>query len=380
MIHRRLNIIERTISAVLLVAGMSGCSNSTGSDGPMEVRPVTWVDSAWTQPVPAWGSPVRLNLPVPLGSIVLAPGGGFGAYGAHEGGHVEGLNHIWIPIIAGTPITSWADGTVTRIDDTGDRGDGKHEYFITIDYGQGLVGKHLDVEVMLVKLGDKVRQGDRVATGPSAEFMLYDQNRSDGERSDVGSMVSPFDYLRDDVKAAVIARHISNVVDPYFKAGKAMGNSRPWEPYLTNKMLYHKDHPGSVAGEWILSNKGWNVPDPLYYDVMAIFDVTNQYGQFHKFEVMDYDWSKPGNKKNGTGSWTPGDGPGKIIFALTGNVQLDGTYYGLYKIDEAGGRAKMSIEWKKGSYPDVISSNAAVYTERSATYLSDDAQKLGILK
>jgi len=378
MLHTRLNWMVEIILAGLL----SGCSNSSNTDAQMEARPVTWIDNAWTQPVPAWGSPVRLNLPVPLGSIVFGPGGGFGAFGAHEGGHVEGLNHIWIPTIAGTPITSWADGTVTRIEDMGDRGagDGKHEYFITIDYGQGLVGKHLDADVVLVKVGDKIKQGDRVASGPSAEFMLSDQNRSDGERSDGGSPVSPFDYLRDDLKAGVIARHISSVVDPYFKTGNAVGNSRPWEPYLTNKMLFHKDHPGTVAGEWILSNKGWNIPDPMYFDVMAIFDVTNEYGYFRRFDVMDYDWSKPGNKKNGNGTWSPGDGSGKIIFFLTGSNQLNGTYYGLYRIDETGGRAKMSIEWKKGGYPDAITANAAVYSERSDTYLSDDAHKLGILK
>jgi hypothetical protein len=264
----------------------------------------------------------------------------------------------------------------------GDRGsgDGKHEFFITIDYGQGLVGKHLDADVVLVKVGDKVRQGDRIATGPSAEFMLIDQNRSDGERSDAGSMVSPFDYLRDDVKAAVIARHISRVVEPYFKSGKAVGNSRPWEPYLTNRMLYHEEHPGTVVGEWILSNKGWNVPDPTYFDVLAVYDVTNEYGQFRRFDVMDYDWLRPGNKKNGSGTWSTPDGPGKIVFVLTGSNQYDGSYYGLYKIDETGDRAKMTIEWKKGSYPEAITPSAAVYTERSATYLSDDARKIGILK
>lgn len=88
MLHKSRNWIVR----IILVALLCACSNSTGSDGPMEARPVTWIDNAWTQSVPAWGSPVRLNLPTPLGSIVFGPGGGFGAFGAHEGGHVEGLN------------------------------------------------------------------------------------------------------------------------------------------------------------------------------------------------------------------------------------------------------------------------------------------------
>lgn len=371
------------IAVIILTALLGACGGGSGNSDTQTVeRPVVWVENAWTQPVPAWGSPVRLNLPVPLDRIVFGPGGGFGAFGAHEGGHVEGLNHIWIPTLPDTPVRSWASGTVTRIDDMGDRGagDGKHEFFITIDYGQGLVGKHLDADVPLVKVGDRVNQGDPVASAPSAEFMLQDKNRSDGEHSDGGSMVSPFDYLKDDVKAAVVARHTAQVVEPYFRVGTAVGNSRPWEPYLTNKMLYHKDYPGSVAGEWLLTNKGWNIPDHLYFDVMAIFDVTNDYGRFQRFDVMDHDWSKPGNKKNGNGTWSTGSGPGKILFVLTGNGLLDGTYYGLYKVDESGGRARMSLEWKKGGYPDSITANAAVYTERSATYLQDDAYKLGVLK
>lgn len=145
-------------------------------------------------------------------------------------------------------------------------------------------------------------------------------------------------------------------------------------------MLFHQYAPGSVAGEWILSNKGWGAPDPLYFEVMAIFDVANEYGHFQRFEVMDHDWSMPGNKKNGSGTWSATDGLGKIIFSLAGSGQYDGTYYGLYQVDESGGRAKMSLEWKRGSYPGTITADAAVYTERSATYLADDAHQLGILK
>ena len=99
-----------------------------------------------TQPVPFWGSPVRLALPVPVAAIILGPGGGLGAFGGHQGGHTEGLNHVWIPTAPGTTVRSWADGTVTKIEAMGPRSPGSavHEYFITIDYGQGLAGKHLD--------------------------------------------------------------------------------------------------------------------------------------------------------------------------------------------------------------------------------------------
>jgi len=88
MLHTRLNWMVEIILAGLL----SGCSNSSSVDTQTVARPIIWIDNAWTQPVPAWGSPVRLNLPVLLGSIVFGSGGGFGAFAAHEGGHVEGLN------------------------------------------------------------------------------------------------------------------------------------------------------------------------------------------------------------------------------------------------------------------------------------------------
>ncbi|MDQ6718176.1 MAG: hypothetical protein M3Z17_07500, partial [Gemmatimonadota bacterium] len=119
---------------------------------------MAWVDGVWTQPVPSNGSPVRLNLPVPLGSIDLSASGGFGAFGAHEGGHVEGLNHIWIPTTTRV-IRSWANGTVTKIENEGSRfpGSPTSEYFITIDFGQGLVGKHLDVDVPKVTVGQSVK-------------------------------------------------------------------------------------------------------------------------------------------------------------------------------------------------------------------------------
>src|SRR5207248_11737262 len=108
---------------------------------------------------------------------------------------------------------SWAAGTVAVVEDRGPIGPTAHEYFITVDYGQGLVGKHLDVTLPLVKVGDKVKEGDPIANGTSAEIMLIDNNRSDGERTGglYGSPVSPFDYLRPEVKAALMARVLAEV-------------------------------------------------------------------------------------------------------------------------------------------------------------------------
>lgn len=353
--------------------------NSTPT-APQPLQPVAWVDGVWTQPVPANGSPVRLNLPVPLSSIELTTaGGGFGLFGAHEGGHVEGLNHIWIPTNTRT-IRSWAAGTVTQIQDQGPRAPGSsvHEWFITVDYGQGLIGTHLDADFPKVTVGQHVNEGDIIADAPSAEFKLIDTRRNDGERTggSTGAAVSPFDYLRDDVKAAVVNRYVNEVVTPFFTSGKSIGAQRPWEPLLTNKMLFHNEHKGTPIGEWIMISKSWNVVDPLYYDVMVIFDVTNSYGHFQNVEMEDHDWSLPGNKNNISGTWQQGDAPGKIIITLQRGTPL----YGLYTVDESSGRARLTLELKSGSYPAAITPNAAVYTERAAVYLGLDAQTLGIIR
>lgn len=370
------------LGVFLLLSVFNGCGGGSSEDRDTYVptRPVTWENQVFTQDVPAWGSPKRLSLPVAVGDIVFGESGGLGAFGAHQGQHVEGLNHVWIPIKSGTTINSWADGEVTKIEDMGDRGtgDGRHEYFITIEYGLGLVGKHLDVDTPLVTVGDKILAGDPVAMGPSAEFLLIDTYRTDGERTstNTGSPVSPFDYLNDEAKAELIEKHKAEVVEPFFKNGLSAGNSRPWEPYLTNKMLFHEDFKNTFVGEWILVSKNWNAVDPLYYDVLTIFDVTNDYGHFQKAEMTDHDWTLSGNKNHTEASWIAEDGPNRVIFSL----KFGGTYYGLYLIDETEERAKLTIEWQLNSYPIAITPNAAVYRERGPVYLGYDVQVLGIDK
>ena len=353
--------------------GVDACACNGGVNTPLAVVPVAWVDGAWVQPVPSWGSPVRLNLPVPIDSIVLGPAGGLGFFGAHEGGHVEGLDHVWIPLKPGTVVGSWADGTVLDIQLI----DG--EYYIDIDYGQGLVGKHQLVTRPLVAVGQHVKAGDPVAIALTGEFNLVDYNRTDGVRtSDTGgSNVSPFDYLKPDVQAALIARHVNEVVNPYFSAGSAAGNSRPWEPNLTNKILDHAEHRGTFLGEWLCTNKGWSGADPLYFDVMAIHDVTNAYGHFRHIDLEDTNGAPPTGSALSDGTWVPGDSAGTFIMSMSYGGPV---YYARYSVDESGPRAKLTIEWKTGSYPASISSNAAVYIERKNVYLGLDAQQLGLIK
>ena len=101
--------------------------------------------------------------------------------------------------------------------------------------------------------------------------------------------MSTGDYLRQDVKAALVARHRAEVVEPYFTRGAASGNSRQWEPFLTNSMLLHDAHRGTPIGEWILTTKHWKTLDAVYFDVMTGFDVRSAYGHFQRSELMDHD-------------------------------------------------------------------------------------------
>ena len=293
-----------------VIALLCSCGGGGSNSSNNQTVSVTWLDNAVTQPVPAWGSAKRLSLPVPIGNIVLGPTAGIGGFGSHLGGHVEGLDHVWLETTADSTVRSWGSGTVTAIEDMGDAGGGQHEYFITINYGQGLVGKHMEVATPLVSVGSAINEGDPVAIGlpfgnlRSAEFMLADLNRTDGVRYGSGSYVSPFDYLKDADKQALTDKFKAEVIEPYFKSGKSAGYNRPWEPGLTNKVLFHPEHRGTFVGEWILANKGWTVPDPLYFDVLTIFDVTNGYGHFQRFETLDDDMTKPGYKANVNGNWT----------------------------------------------------------------------------
>ncbi|MEJ0047737.1 MAG: M23 family metallopeptidase [Rhodospirillales bacterium] len=219
------------LTSCLLLAACGGGSGggNTGSNqslpkcgGPSSVP---WVDGAWVQPVPEWGSPVRLSLPFALNMMVLSQ---LGAYGSHQGAHAAGLDHVWLQSTnwvqnsSTTPIMSMAAGTVTRIDSNGP-GLG---YSVTIDYGQGLLGKHMEILNPAVKVGDTLKEGDVVGPGfgITGEYNLQDENRCDGQLSQVGgySNVSPFDYLKSDVQAALISQYQAQVVAPYFSAGQSV--------------------------------------------------------------------------------------------------------------------------------------------------------------
>jgi hypothetical protein len=302
--------------------------------------------------------------------------GDLGAFGAHEGGHPEGLDHVWLYKTTDDQVKSWADGTVTRIDVYSD------QTMITIDYGNGLQGKHMSIASASVALGQTVKAGDVVALGIHGslnnEFQLMDENRGDGIKTDVDgySYVSPFDYLEASQQAALVALYQAQVVTPFFTLGQEGNAGKPWEPYLTNRTLFHAQNRGTLIGEWVLSNRNWNIPDPLYFDILTINDATNAYGHFSKFCATDYS-SGPGSKGILDGDFSLPGPPGQVLFTYRGSTTP--TWYGLYQVDESGGRAIMTLEWNAQAFPAAIFANAAVYYERGPYYVERDAQLLGAL-
>jgi len=172
----------------------------------------------WTLPTGA--SPLRLSLPADIDDFLFDENGGIGGYGLHAGGHIEGLDHVWIELKPGTPVRSWADGVVTDVRLSGDIEEG--EYHITIDYGYNLVGTHMEIMTPYVEVGDYVSRGQEVGMGmsfnpqqSSAEFSLVDRGMTDGLPAwDGGVSVSPFDYLRDSDKRALVEAYKKNVIAP----------------------------------------------------------------------------------------------------------------------------------------------------------------------
>ena len=188
--------------------------------------PITW---NMTSLLPPGSSPLRLSLPVPIDSFYGKEWAGVGGIGVHAGGHIEGLDPVWIESTTKDPVKSWADGEVTQIQYSGDVDHG--EYHITIEYGYNLTGIHMEIETPLVEVGDLVQRGDSIGFGmiwfdglQSAEHSLIDSGRRDGIKAGGDAVyVSPFDYLEESQKIALASAYIENVVEPYINQGIVNG-------------------------------------------------------------------------------------------------------------------------------------------------------------
>lgn len=304
------------------------------------------------QPLPAHASSTRLSLPTSFDNILIS-GGEIGAFGAHIGGHQEGLDHIWFYVKAGTKARSWANGTVTAVQNTGS------EYHITIDYGNGLQGTHMEVITPEVSVGNTVALGQIVGSGmalgvdkESAELSLLDSNRSDGVMSGNAAYVSPFDYLNTTDQTALIASYEALIVTPYFLSGQSHGSDYIWEPFLTNRLLCHSAHKGTVIGEWLLTGT-WSVGD--WPDILSLLEINNTYYTGKRVAAQDDE----GVDSILWGTW-------EVDYALDRIKIYDqtATYYGIFELGGTATRETMKLEYQTGTFPAAFSANAALYVER----------------
>ena len=148
----------------------------------------------------------------------------------------------------------------------------------------------------------------------------------------------------------------------------------PWEPYLTNPFFLHKDHEGTLVGEWLLSNKKWAEKSPKSYQVITFLKPapTKYYAKQHAMGISS-DFVK-----------------NTIITYFSGEVDIDytgkkfsiqtndGMLRGIFELDESGPRAKFKTEYRYGPYPESFSENALIYIERQPIGIMDDAFQIGV--
>ncbi|MCW4049347.1 MAG: M23 family metallopeptidase [Candidatus Bathyarchaeota archaeon] len=330
----------------------------------------------FTSILPPEASPVRLSLGVEIESLFGYRWSGIGGFGLHAGGHKEGLDHVWIEYSGVEPVKSWGNGTITGIDWVGDEEHG--EYHIGIDFGQGLKGSYMEVETPLVEVGDYVEKGQPVAIGvqffpnlKSAEFSLIDENRADGvSTGGDGVFVSPFDYLVESDKIALAEAYIENVVDPYMEGKSVIEEFHPDQPYFTNRLLLHDGNDGKLTGEWYLISENWTVGYPN--DFITFIEVVNPYFTGNVVYGEDH-------HTGGRDTWNL-NGEFTVDYELC-RIKMntkEGTYYGLFEINESSERATLKLEYRKSGYPSEFTSSALIYIERDNLSRGLDAYLLGV--
>ncbi|KKL79285.1 hypothetical protein LCGC14_2016350 [marine sediment metagenome] len=144
------------------------------------------------------------------------------------------------------------------------------------------------------------------------------------------------------------------------------------EPYLTND--YDPYEKGKITGAWY-SLQDWKVGYPN--DVITFIEADNLYVKGNK--VMTIEDQTEAEKHE----WSV-NGTFEIDYAKKQIVMVDKDYkekiYGIFEIDDSGERAKLKIEYQKGSFPSGFSSKALNYIQRSNKGRRIDGYELGVSK
>jgi hypothetical protein len=370
-------------SGFIEVAGETNEGEGEPDQGPTTPEPTFYwepdpLTDDFTNILPPGASPVRLSLPASIDDIFFEWEAGPAGYGLHSGGHIEGLDHVWIEIRSGEPVKSWGDGVVTEVQLSGDVEEG--EIFITIDYGQGLIGTHMEIITSLVEVGDSVSRGDPVGYGmsyfpgqQSAEFGLVDRGRTDGVWVGDGAAVSPYDYLVEEDKLALVAAYKAHTVEKYGGDSRITWLFDASQPYLTNPLLIHTGNEGRLTGEWYLYSSPWEPGWPN--DMLIFIEAENPWYTGNRVLSND-DTGEDSQTSNIEGTFDVDYGRGRVLIH---NTKYGGTLFGIFEIDETGERALLRIEFDELRYPDEFTDEALVYIERTNLSRRQDAAELGLL-
>ena len=343
---------------------------STRSNCTTKAAPDPATDNiTWT--LPDCASDLRLTFPYTMDEVYYNADAQITGYGVHAGEHIEGLNHEWLHVKSGTPIRSWADGTVEKVEVSGDVAAG--EIQITINYGHNTMGVHMEVGKSLVKVGDKVTAGQPIAEGwtkeaggdVSAEYAFLDLNRDDGivDFGQTPSTASPYDYLKEPDKSILIAAFKKHYLEPAL-AGKKLNYL--YQPYLTNQLLLHtSDKKDKFSGEWY-GTKTNSQGD--WQDCLTFIEANNPYYKGNVVLSRNNNLPDPYSGLQGTFEVdyaknqikiTPDDSP------TGGDIKQSHTInYGIFKIDESGSRPTLKIEYQPNTYPTSFSDKALSYVLR----------------
>jgi len=316
------------------------------------------------------GEDIEFAFPIDLDQIHYE-GGGIAPFGVHDGDHPEGLDHIWVyPKSADTPVKATADGLVERV--SGEPGN----FEVHIKHSERFTTEYFLLNSIVVKEGDELKKGETVGYPIPCQtwvptyffdYWLMDMSRNDGVwvygDSQMGSRVSPYEYLAPDVKMAIEELYREEMYNVYRDRGKQVGVFNPYEPKLTNPIFLHPGNEGTPVGVWLSLDRKWEedgVPD-----MVTILKVDNEFHTGYRFIFYD-GWIYASQE---TGSCEIDSEAGEIIFRIA--EPSSKTYYGIFEVIE-GDRATLKLEYRQGSSPSVFSDDALNFVIRSQRMPRDE--------
>ena len=207
----------------------------------------------------------------------------------------------------------------------------------------------------------------------SAEFCLIDRGRRDGIWSHDGVNVSPYDYLREEEKQALVEAYKAHTVEKYGKDPRITWLFDASQPYLTNPLLIHAVNEGTLTGEWFLLSHPWEPGWPN--DMLILIEADNPWYTGGRVLAND-DSDEDSQPRNIDGTFEVDYERGRILIY---NQKYGGILFGLFEVDEAGERALLRVEFDEYRYPEEFTEDALVYIERTNLGRRMDAVELGVL-